>query len=75
MARTQRWSDLSSRQKVSVLGFVALQAVLVAAAQRDMSGRRADQVRGPKVLWRLLGMNTLGTLAYFVIGRRGNATV
>jgi hypothetical protein len=74
MARKQRWSDLTSRQKVSVLGLVAFQAVLVAAAQRDLSSRRADQVRGPKLLWRIFGMNTLGTLAYFTVGRRGSAT-
>src|SRR4051812_37740244 len=36
----------------------------VAAAQRDLSSRRADQVRSPKLLWRMLGMNTLGTFAY-----------
>jgi hypothetical protein len=70
MARKQRWSELSSRQKATILGIVALQAVLAAAAQRDLSSRTAGQVRGPKIVWRVLTTNTLGALAYFVAGRR-----
>ena len=69
MARRQHWSDLSSRQKASILGFVALQAVLVTAAQRDLSSRDDSQVRGPRLLWRILTTNTIGTIAYFAIGR------
>ena len=70
MARKQRCFELSSRQKATILGLVALQAVLAAAAQRDLSGRSAGQVRGPKGMWRLLTMNTVGAVAYFGIGRR-----
>ena len=68
MARKKRWSELSSRQKATVLGLVAAQAVLVAAAQRDLSSRA--QVRGPKLLWRIMTTNTIGAVAYFVAGRR-----
>ena len=70
MARKQRWSELSSRQKVSILGVVALQAVLAAAAQRDLSSRSSGEVRGPKGVWRVLTMNTFGALAYFAVGRQ-----
>ena len=70
MARKQRWSELSIRQKASILGLIALQAVLIAAAQRDLSARSRGQLRGPKLLWRVLTMNTIGTLAYFAVGRR-----
>jgi hypothetical protein len=70
VARKQRWSELSTGQKASILGLVAVQAVLVAAAQRDLSGRSRGQLRGPKILWRVLTMNTIGTLAYFTVGRR-----
>ena len=70
MARKQRWSELTSRQKATVLGVVAVQAVLVAAAQRDLSGRISGQLRGPKLLWRIMTTNTVGAVAYFVVGRR-----
>ena len=70
MARKQRWADLTSRQKASVLGLIAVQAILVAAAERDLSSRNAAQVRGPKALWRVLTLNTVGAVAYFVVGRR-----
>ena len=72
ITRKPRWSELSLRQKAMILGVVAVQAALAAAAQRDLSGRGAGQVRGPKVLWRLLTMNTMGALAYFAAGRRSS---
>jgi hypothetical protein len=70
VARKQRWSEMSIGQKGSILGLIAVQAVLVAAAQRDLSARSGNQLRGPRILWRVLTMNTLGTLAYFTVGRR-----
>ena len=70
ITRKPRWSELSSRQKATILVVVAVQAALAAAAQRDLSGRGAGQVRGPKILWRVLTMNTIGALAYFAAGRR-----
>ena len=60
---------MSGSQKASILGVIALQAVLVAAAQRDLSARSGRQLRGPKVMWRVLTTNTIGTLAYFAVGR------
>ena len=69
VARKQRWAELSGRQKGTILGLVAVQAVLVAAAQRDLSSRGAGQVRGPRILWRILTTNTIGALAYFTAGR------
>ena len=70
ITRKPRWSELSLRQKAMILGVVAVQAALAAAAQRDLSARGAGQVRGPKVLWRVLTMNTVGALAYFAVGQR-----
>jgi hypothetical protein len=67
--RKQRWAERSRKQKATILGLVAVQAVLSAAAQRDLSSRGAGQVRGPKILWRILTMNTIGVLAYFAAGR------
>jgi hypothetical protein len=58
-----------ARQVVlSVLLAVAL--ALVAAAERDIQRRPADQVRGSKALWRLVCLNALGAVGYFSWGRR-----
>jgi hypothetical protein len=64
------WSELDDKQKAGALVVVAISAVLVALAQRDLSSRQAWQVRGPKLLWRIVCTNLLGALAYLVIGRR-----
>jgi len=49
--------------------------VLAAAwTWRDIRQRPAQQIRGSKGLWRLLSaVNTLGTVAYWLIGRRYGA--
>ncbi len=57
-------------QRSGVVAFIAAQAALTAYAQRDLGTRSAAELRGPKLLWRLLTFNTLGTLAYVLIGRR-----
>ncbi len=66
----KRWSDLSSRQRGVVLALVAVQAILATIAERDLSSRPASQVRGPKFLWRIASLNTVGAVAYLVAGRR-----
>jgi hypothetical protein len=43
---------------------------LVAASERDIQHRPADQVRGSKLLWRLVCLNALGAASYFRWGRR-----
>jgi hypothetical protein len=68
--RKRKWSDLSGKQRAGVLVLIALQAVLTAFAQRDLSARGADEIRGPKLLWRFVTLNTLGAVAYVVVGRR-----
>ena len=70
ITRKPRWSELSLRQKAMILGVIAVQAALAAAAQHDLSARGAGQVRGPKLLWRVVTMNTVGALAYFAVGQR-----
>jgi hypothetical protein len=70
----KRWSDLTPQQKSGVLAMIAVQAVLAALAQRDLSSRSAGQVRGPKMLWRFLTLNSVGAIAYLVFGRRGSAS-
>ena len=49
----------------------AAQLALLAAAQRDISRRPAEQIRGPKALWRLATLvNFIGPGSYFAFGRK-----
>jgi hypothetical protein len=57
--------------KEVVVAVVALQAVSAALAFRDLARRDDDEVRGPKLLWRvLMGVNPGNSIAYWVLGRR-----
>jgi hypothetical protein len=57
--------------KEVVIAVVALQAVSAAFAFRDLARRDDDEVRGPKLLWRvLMGVNPGNSIAYWVLGRR-----
>jgi hypothetical protein len=50
---------------------LAFEAVLITAAQRDIQRRPADEIRGPKLIWRLIAtQNVLGPAAYFGFGRK-----
>jgi hypothetical protein len=54
-----------------VITVVAVEAVAAAFAFRDLARRTDDQVRGPKLLWRvLIGLNPGNSLAYWAFGRR-----
>jgi hypothetical protein len=67
----KKWSDLSEQQKRAVFVGGVLETVLTTVAIRDLSRRSADEVRGPKVAWRLaFFVQPFGPLAYFVAGRR-----
>jgi hypothetical protein len=71
MAEHRKWDDLSAAQRtgIGLLGLV--QFGLMIAAQVDLTRRDADQVNGPKPLWRAVSLiNFVGPLAYFALGRR-----
>jgi hypothetical protein len=64
----RRLSPARRRVLWLLLGF---EAVLVAAAERDIHRRPAAAIRGPKLLWRLIAtQNVIGPAAYFGLGRR-----
>ncbi|MGC2374039.1 MAG: hypothetical protein WA484_09215 [Solirubrobacteraceae bacterium] len=46
---------------------------LVAAAERDIQRRPADQVRGSKTLYHLVCLNAVCAAGYFRWGRRNRA--
>jgi hypothetical protein len=52
----------------------AVQAVVGTVTVRDISRRRPELVRGPKLFWKIWGgTNTLGSAAYWLFGRRKQA--
>ena len=53
---------------VSVLIVAAL--ALIAAAERDIQRRPSSEVRGSKLLWRLVCLNAVGAVGYLLLGRR-----
>jgi hypothetical protein len=54
-----------------VITVVAVEAVVAVFAFRDLARRTDEQVRGPKLLWRvLIGINPGNSLAYWLLGRR-----
>jgi hypothetical protein len=66
-----RWADLSDGQRRLLVAAAAAEASLKIAALIDIQRRPADQIRGPKALWRAaMAVNLLGPLSYFAIGRR-----
>ena len=70
MPEMMKWKDLTPRQRVLAVVGAVLQLTLLTLAQRDLSKRRVDEVRGPKWLWRVATMiNFVGPLAYFGFGR------
>jgi hypothetical protein len=66
-----RWSDLSQGQRRLVVAAAAADGALKIAALVDIQRRPAEQIRGPKALWRAaMVVNLLGPLSYFAIGRK-----
>ncbi|WKG04590.1 hypothetical protein [Mycolicibacterium sp. HK-90] len=70
----KRWNDLSPKSKTTIIAVTAVDAGLRAWALRDLAGREAGQVNGPKWLWgSALGLlTTSGVLpvVYLVAGRK-----
>lgn len=65
------WAELSdSQRRVAVVGGL-VQAGLQLAALRDLRRRTPEQIKGPRWLWvSATFINTVGPLAYFLVGRR-----
>ena len=62
---------LAPRGRAVVIALTAVQAVIGTLTVLDISKRPPELVRGPKLFWKLWGgTNTLGSAAYWLIGRR-----
>jgi Phospholipase_D-nuclease N-terminal len=66
-----KWSDLSKRQRTLLAAAATAEATLKIAALVDIDRRPADQIRGPKIAWRLaMVVNFIGPVSYFAFGRK-----
>jgi Phospholipase_D-nuclease N-terminal len=72
MGRKEKsWSDLTHRQRQAAVAGAVIEAIVTAAALRDLASRQPDEVRGPKLFWRLsFVVQPIGPVAYFLAGRR-----
>jgi hypothetical protein len=61
--------------KFGTISAAIAQLSLLVAAQRDITRRPADQIRGGKTLWRMVTLvNFIGPGSYFTFGvKRGQA--
>jgi hypothetical protein len=66
-----RYRGLGPAARRAVWALLAVELVLVAAAERDIQRRPADRIRGPKLLWRVVAtQNLVGPALYLGVGRR-----
>jgi hypothetical protein len=64
---------LSPVKQAAIVAVTAWNVWLSGAAQLSIQRTAPERIRGPKALWRLACLtNTVGPLAYFRWGRRGD---
>jgi hypothetical protein len=64
---------LTKKQKKAILttGALAAQAAVAPVILRDLQKRTDDEIRGPRMLWRLWGStNLVGAAVYWFFGRK-----
>jgi hypothetical protein len=67
----KKWSDLTPSQQRAVKVGGVIEAMMTAAALRDLASRPAEEIRGPKVAWVLaFFIQPFGPIVYFATGRR-----
>jgi len=69
LRQKKRLGDLPPGKRGLIGLLIAMSIGLVAAAERDIQRRPAAEVRGSKLLWRLLCLNALGAASYLRWGR------
>jgi len=69
--KKKSWKELPPAARIGTIVVGAAQLAFLAAAQRDLSRRPAEQIRGPKMFWRLATLvNFIGPGCYFAFGRK-----
>ncbi|MHB1568757.1 MAG: hypothetical protein ACYCXW_13250 [Solirubrobacteraceae bacterium] len=71
-APAKEWfARLPRSLQVALALLVAGEAVLIVAAERDIQRRPAEEIRGRKLIWRVIALNNfIGPTIYFRWGRR-----
>ena len=74
-AQKKTWKELSPMAKFGTISAALVQLSMLVAAQRDITRRPAEQIRGSKALWRMATLvNFVGPGSYFTFGvKRGRA--
>jgi hypothetical protein len=71
MRKKKSWKELSPMARFGTLAAATVQLALLIAAQRDISRRPAEQIRGSKAVWRAVTLiNFIGPGSYFAFGRK-----
>jgi len=70
MKPKQKFSELSPAGRVWAVVLILASVLLVGAAERDIQRRADGEVQGNRLIWRVVSLNALGALSYFVWGRR-----
>lgn len=66
-----KWNDLTQPQRTLLVAAAAAELSLKIVALVDIKRRPAEQIRGPKNLWRAaMAVNLLGPVSYFAVGRK-----
>jgi hypothetical protein len=69
--KKKSWKELPPVARIGTVVIGAAQLAFLAAAQRDLSRRPAEQIRGSKMFWRLATLiNFIGPGCYFAFGRK-----
>jgi hypothetical protein len=69
--KKKSWKDMPPAARFGTVIVGAAQLAYLVAAQRDISRRPAEQIRGSKKFWRLVTLvNFIGPSSYFAFGRK-----
>lgn len=69
--KKQSWKELPPAARIGTIVIGAAQLAFLTAAQRDLSRRPAEQIRGSKMFWRLATLvNFIGPGCYFAFGQK-----
>ncbi|MFF2317656.1 hypothetical protein ACFVTE_15470 [Arthrobacter sp. NPDC058097] len=69
--KKKSWKELPPAARIGTIVIGAAQLAFLTAAQRDLSRRPAEQIRGSKMFWRLATLiNFVGPGCYFAFGRK-----
>jgi hypothetical protein len=64
------FKKLPPARQAGLSAVIAVALALIFVAQRDIQRRPSSEVRGNKLIWRVLCLNAVGAIGYLVWGRR-----